>query len=209
MKIYLENYNFNQNLEDKLSDLGLQIFFSKSNNFINQFLILRNDIMQNELKINELNFFDDEAEFLLVVNNQQKVIAGCKFLYSKIIEGNQSVVLSQEIPDSDFLYQKFLTTIDARKNLQISELSNLVINYNYRFYSKIILQNIFVKFIKELQNKVDYCFWVSEIIRSRFYKKIFNSLNIKTHISLDYLWFKSDKYPSKNKQNYLGYVKFF
>jgi len=209
MKIYLENYNFNQNLEDKLSDLGLQIFFSKSNNFINQFLILRNDIMQNELKINELNFFDDEAEFLLVVNNQQKVIAGCKFLYSKIIEGNQSVVLSQEIPDSDFLYQKFLTTIDARKNLQISELSNLVINYNYRFYSKIILQNIFAKFIKDLQNKVDYCFWVSEIIRSRFYKKIFNSLNIKTHISLDYLWFKSDKYPSKNKQNYLGYVKFF
>ena len=209
MKIYLENYNFNQNLEDKLSDLGLQIFFSKSNNFINQFLILRNDIMQNELKINELNFFDDEAEFLMVVNNQQKVIAGCKFLYSKIIEGNQSVVLSQEIPDSDFLYQKFLTTIDARKNLQISELSNLVINYNYRFYSKIILQNIFAKFIKDLQNKVDYCFWVSEIIRSRFYKKIFNSLNIKTHISLDYLWFKSDKYPSKNKQNYLGYVKFF
>ena len=165
--------------------------------------------MQNELKINELNFFDDEAEFLLVVNNQQKVIAGCKFLYSEIIEGKQSRLLSQEILGSDFLYQKFLTTIDARKNLQISELSNLVINYNYRFYSKIILQNIFVKFIKELQNKVDYCFWVSEIIRSRFYKKIFNSLNIKTHISLDYLWFKSDKYPSKNKQNYLGYVKFF
>ena len=209
MKIYLENYNFNQNLEDNLLDLGLQIFFSKSNNFINQFLILRNDIMQNELKINELNFFDDEAEFLLVVNNQQKVIAGCKFLYSEIIEGKQSRLLSQEILGSDFLYQKFLTTIDARKNLQISELSNLVINYNYRFYSKIILQNIFVKFIKELQNKVDYCFWVSEIIRSRFYKKIFNSLNIKTHISLDYLWFKSDKYPSKNKQNYLGYVKFF
>ena len=209
MKIYLENYNFNQNLEDNLSDLGLQIFFSKSNNFINQFLILRNDIMQNELKINELNFFDDEAEFLLVVNNQQKVIAGCKFLYSEIIEGKQSRLLSQEILGSDFLYQKFLTTIDARKNLQISELSNLVINYNYRFYSKIILQNIFVKFIKELQNKVDYCFWVSEIIRSRFYKTIFNSLNIKTHISLDYLWFKSDKYPSKNKQNYLGYVKFF
>ena len=47
MKIYLENYNFNQNLEDNLLDLGLQIFFSKSNNFINQFLILRNDIMQN------------------------------------------------------------------------------------------------------------------------------------------------------------------
>ncbi len=209
MKIYLENYNFNQNLEDNLLDLGLQIFFSKSNNFINQFLILRNDIMQNELKINELNFFDDEAEFLLVVNNQQKVIAGCKFLYSEIIEGKQSRLLSQEILGSDFLYQKFLTTIDARKNLQISELSNLVINYNYRFYSKIILQNIFVKFIKELQNKVDYCFWVSEIIRSRFYKTIFNSLNIKTHISLDYLWFKSDKYPSKNKQNYLGYVKFF
>ena len=209
MKIYLENYNFNQNLEDNLSDLGLQILFSKNNNFINQFLILRNDIMQNELKINELNFFDDEAEFLLVVNNQQKVIAGCKFLYSEIIEGKQSRLLSQEILGSDFLYQKFLTTIDARKNLQISELSNLVINYNYRFYSKIILQNIFVKFIKELQNKVDYCFWVSEIIRSRFYKTIFNSLNIKTHISLDYLWFKSDKYPSKNKQNYLGYVKFF
>jgi len=207
--MYLENYKLNQNLEKNLSDLGLQIFFSKNSNLINQFLELRNDIMQNELKINELNFFDDEAEFLLVINDQQKVIAGCKFLYSTIIDGGQSAILSQEILDSEFLYQKFLTTIDNRHNLQISELSNLVINRNYRFYSKVILQNIFVKFIKELQNKVNYCFWVSEIIRSRFYKTIFNSLNIKTNISLDYLWFKSDKYPSKNKQNYLGYVKFF
>ena len=156
---------------------------------------------------------DDEAEFLLVLNNNQKVIAGCKFLYSQITEGKSSNILSQEVANTDFLYEKFLPTIDLRKNLQISELSNLVIDNNYRLYSKIILQNLFAKFIKELQNKVNYCFWATEIVRSRFYKKIFSSLNVKTYISMQYLWFESNKYPSRNKnflcQNYVGYVKFF
>jgi hypothetical protein len=213
MKIYLEHHILNQNLEDNLLNLGLQIIFSKNNYFINQFLMLRNNIMQKELKINELNFLDDEADFLLVINDNQKVIAGCKFLYSQITEGKSSSILSQEISNTDFLYEKFLPTIDLRKNLQISELSNLVIDNNYRLYSTIILQNMFAKFIKELQNKVNYCFWATEIVRSRFYKKIFSSLNVKTYISMQYLWFESDKYPSRNKnslcQNYIGYVKFF
>jgi hypothetical protein len=59
MKIYLEHHILNQNLEDNLLNLGLQIIFSKNNYFINQFLMLRNNIMQKELKINELNFLDD------------------------------------------------------------------------------------------------------------------------------------------------------
>lgn len=215
MKIHLQNYNLHQNLElcNDLSDLGLQITFSKNDNLIKQFLMLRNNIMQNELKINELNFFDEGADFLLVVNNNQKVIAGCKFLYSQIIEGKSSSILSQEISNTDFLYHKFLTTIDTRKNLQISELSNLVIDNNYRVYSAIILQNMIAKFIKELQNKLNYCFWVTEIIRSKFYQKIFYSLKIESHISKKYLWFNSNKYPSRKKdflcQNYISYVKFF
>ena len=213
MKIHLEHYKLEQNLEDHLSSLVLQIFFSKNNDFINQFLMLRNNVMQQELKINELNFFDEGADFLLVVNNNQKVIAGCKFLYSQIIEGESSSILSQEISNTDFLYEKFLTTIDLRKNLQISELSNLIIHNNYRSYSTIILQKMFAEFIKYLQNKVNYCFWATEIVRSRFYKKIFSSLNVKTYISMEYLWFKNNKYPSRNQnylcQNYVGYVKFF
>jgi len=216
MSFLLENSLHYKCLNDNIDDFDLNIVFTKDKNLIQQFLELRNNIMFNELNIKSLetsSLLDDEAEFLLVLNNNQKVIAGCKFLYSQITEGKSSSILSQEVANTDFLYEKFLPTIDLRKNLQISELSNLVIDNNYRLYSKIILQNLFAKFIKELQNKVNYCFWATEIVRSRFYKKIFSSLNVKTYISMQYLWFESNKYPSRNKsslcQNYVGYVKFF
>ena len=216
MSVLLENSLHYKCLNVNIDDFDLNIVFTKDKNLIQQFLELRNNIMFNELNIKSLetsSLLDDEAEFLLVLNNNQKVIAGCKFLYSQITEGKSSNILSQEVANTDFLYEKFLPTIDLRKNLQISELSNLVIDNNYRLYSKIILQNLFAKFIKELQNKVNYCFWATEIVRSRFYKKIFSSLNVKTYISMQYLWFESNKYPSRNKsslcQNYVGYVKFF
>ena len=216
MSVLLENSLHYKCLNVNIDDFDLNIVFTKDKNLIQQFLELRNNIMFNELNIKSLetsSLLDDEAEFLLVLNNNQKVIAGCKFLYSQITEGKSSSILSQEVANTDFLYEKFLPTIDLRKNLQISELSNLVIDNNYRLYSKIILQNLFAKFIKELQNKVNYCFWATEIVRSRFYKKIFSSLNVKTYISMQYLWFESNKYPSRNKnslcQNYVGYVKFF
>ncbi len=216
MSVLLENSLHYKCLNDNIDDFDLNIVFTKDKNLIQQFLELRNNIMFNELNIKSLetsSLLDDEAEFLLVLNNNQKVIAGCKFLYSQITEDKSSSILSQEVANTDFLYEKFLPTIDLRKNLQISELSNLVIDNNYRLYSKIILQNLFAKFIKELQNKVNYCFWATEIVRSRFYKKIFSSLNVKTYISMQYLWFESNKYPSRNKnslcQNYVGYVKFF
>jgi hypothetical protein len=216
MSVLLENSLHYKCLNVNIDDFDLNIVFTKDKNLIQQFLELRNNIMFNELNIKSLetsSLLDDKAEFLLVLNNNQKVIAGCKFLYSQITEGKSSSILSQEVANTDFLYEKFLPTIDLRKNLQISELSNLVIDNNYRLYSKIILQNLFAKFIKELQNKVNYCFWATEIVRSRFYKKIFSSLNVKTYISIQYPWFESNKYPSRNKnslcQNYVGYVKFF
>jgi hypothetical protein len=216
MSVLLENSLHYKCLNNNIDEFDINVVFTKDKNLIQQFLELRNNIMFNELNIKSLeisSLLDDEAEFLLVLNNNQKVIAGCKFLYSKITEGKSSNILSQEIANTDFLYEKFLSTIDLRKNFQISELSNLVINNNYRLYSIIILQNLFAKFIKELQNKVNYCFWATEIVRSRFYKKIFSSLNVKTYISMQYLWFESNKYPSRNKdslcQNYVGYVKFF
>jgi len=216
MPVLLENSLHYKCLNDNIYEFDLNVVFTKDKNLIQQFLVLRNNIMFDELSIKKseiFSSFDDEAEFLLVVNNNQKVIAGCKFLYSQITEGKSSSILSQEVANTDFLYEKFLPTIDLRKNLQISELSNLVIDNNYRLYSKMILQNLFAKFIKELQNKVNYCFWATEIVRSRFYKTIFSSLNVKTYISMQYLWFESNKYPSRNKsslcQNYVGYVKFF
>jgi len=216
MSVLFENNLNVKYLETTLQKSGFHILFTKQKELVRQFLTLRNNIMFDELHIKndeKLSFFDDEADFLLVLNSQEQVIAGCKFLYSNIVNGISDNILSQEIANTDFLYYKFLNTIDQRQNLTIAESSNIMIAKNYRFYSEIILQNCSIEIIKLLKHKVNYCLWVTEIVRSRVYRKILKSIGTDAHISLLYLWQKDNQYPSRIKnsicQNYVSYIKFF
>ena len=71
MPVLLENSLHYKCLNDNINEFDLNVVFTKDKNLIQQFLVLRNKIMFDELSIKEseiFSSFDDESEFLVVVN---------------------------------------------------------------------------------------------------------------------------------------------
>jgi len=199
--------NIDSHLESNPQKLDIFVYQAEDANLIKKFKDMRNDYLFRDLLIDipkNLDFLDSKAEMIVATDQYKNLIGGCRILKSTMINGVSDLILSQENPATDSLYTKFLATIDARKNLQLSELSNLFIVTNYRHYSKEIMRQLFTYSVEKLQNEANYCFWVTESIRSRLYRIVFSKININIHTSYDYDWKIFDNYKT-----YVNYVKFF
>lgn len=176
----------------------VKAFITNDRDLLDQYYELRHTAYRKENGWRDFNGyesdFDRNGRIVVAVNSKGEVIGGMRLMFS-----DEYQYLSNEIPGTEFTYQKIIGKYDKREGLVFSEISAIVVAKSYRDRS--ITSKLFDCLIKEsVSHKCDYMFGVAIAVVCRDYRIIFKTLGYYVEILINYPW--------KQKQTY-NYMKMF
>lgn len=180
----------------------VEIFITKDEFLLRQYFDLRSEIYTKENSWHNYDCshdieFDRRSEIIVVVKND-KVIGGCRLMFSG--DG----ILSEEIPDSEYLYGPIIQRYDTRKEINYGEISGFVILSEFRVeeISNRILR-ISIERFKKL--KYNYVCVVAPALVCRSYRRSFLRLGYSLEIMINHPWKGLKKF--NYMKNFFTYVK--
>ena len=166
-------------------DSSVKLFFTEDEKFLKQYYFLRQEAYR--LQYNWPNFDGSECDFdhwgrILVAVKDGVVIGGLRLMFS-----DRSKYLANEIPGTQFEYEKLIRKYDNRENIVIAEISGMVVAKEYRDNS--VMQALFaIAFEESKREKCHYVFSIALIVVCRRDRRTLRKLGYDLEIVINYPW---------------------
>lgn len=172
--------------DSKKEKKDVTIFFTEDRDLLNQYYELRHKAYTEDSGFSTFNGyenkFDKIGKIVVAVNSQGEVVGGMRLLFS-----NQCKYFSQEIPGTEFTYQKLIAKYDKREGLFMSEISGIVVRKDYR--NRTVTKKMFKTLLEESEKHgCHYVCGIGVAVVCRDYRITMNSLGYFVEIFINYPW---------------------
>ncbi len=174
----------------------VKTFFTDDADLLDQYYNLRHDAYNGENGWKDFNGhendFDRNGRIVVAVTEEGRVVGGMRLMFS-----NENQYLSNEIPGTEFTYQKVIGKYDKRENLVFGEISGIVIHKEYRDRS--VTAKSFESLIEEaLRHGCQYVCGVGVAVVCRDYRIVFKSIGQYLEIVINLPWKQKQMYNFAN-----------
>jgi len=172
-------------------DVKVRSFITQDPDLLKQYYDMRHEAYRDENGWKEYDGSESELDrkgHIIVALKGDKVVGGCRVMFS-----DECDYLSNEIPDSQYLYMPFIQKYDKREGIILSEISSVVVLKGHR--DRKVSHSLFHAGIEESAKKnVSYICGVGVATVCRDYRRIFKDLGFYLEIVIKFIWDQKKKY---------------
>ncbi len=166
-------------------------FFTKDPKLLEEYYHLRTNSYRDDW--NFQNFEEGENRFdkwghVVVTMRDGKVVGGMRVMFS-----DECQFLSNEIPGTQYSYEKFIRKYDPRENIVIGEVSGVVVHKEHR--NETVTMALFdCAFKTSEKHGCHYAFGVSAATVCRSYRRTLAKIGYDLEIVMNYPWKEKKEY---------------